>query len=288
MVATKSGMQLSPTSANPTLKTKINITLESSFPYTLDDRSHFSVNATNITNPSYFRQMNVIAVDDATKTITCMFGGAWSGLYQIDIRHKEFGLLATDGLVLTVGSNVTSYTPMTGSIYGGTKLTITGTNFGSEFTDNPVQISTLGAVGSVDCFLESISETQITCRVDKTNQEDGKEGKMIVFLKVSEEALCVPNATCAWTYISAVPTVTGISPVWDATNNYWTVEVTGTDFSGTAETTELNVNGRAQTTVSVTSTKAIFRVSNITGWVLNNINVYFDVGLPAGYDLVQN
>lgn len=82
--------------------------------------------------------MNVIAVDEASKTITCMFGGAWSGLYQIDIRHKAFGLLDTAGLVLTVGSNVTSYTPMTGSIYGGTLLTITGTNFGSEFTDNPV------------------------------------------------------------------------------------------------------------------------------------------------------
>jgi hypothetical protein len=62
-------------------------------------------------------------------------------------------LVETAGLVLTVGSNVTSYYPMTGSIYGGTLLTITGTNFGSEFTDNPVQISTLGAVGSVDCYL---------------------------------------------------------------------------------------------------------------------------------------
>jgi hypothetical protein len=40
-------------------------------------------------------------------------------------------------------------------------LTITGTNFGSEFTDNPVQISTLGGVGSVDCYLQSISETEI-------------------------------------------------------------------------------------------------------------------------------
>lgn len=81
MNSTQSGMQLNPSSANPTLKTKINITLESNFPYTINDREHFSVNATNITNPSYFRPMNVIGVDDATKTITVMFGGAWSGLY---------------------------------------------------------------------------------------------------------------------------------------------------------------------------------------------------------------
>ena len=158
MANTKAGILITPPSANPTLKTKINITLESDFPYTLD-RADFSINATNISNPSYFRQMNVIGADDSTKTLTVMFGGAWSGMYQIHIRHSAFGLLNTDGLKLTVGSNVTDYYPKTGSIYGGTLLTITVTNFGSEFTDNPVSISTLGAVGSIDCFLESISET---------------------------------------------------------------------------------------------------------------------------------
>jgi hypothetical protein len=101
--------------------------------------------------------MNVIGADDSTKTLTVMFGGAWSGMYQIMIRHSAFGLLNTRGLNFTVGSNVTSYTPMVGSIYGGTLLTITRTNFGSEFNDNPVQISTLGGVGSIDCYLQSIS-----------------------------------------------------------------------------------------------------------------------------------
>lgn len=108
----------------------------------------------------------------------------------MNIRHKEFGLVETVGITLTVGSNVTSISPQSGSIYGGTLITITGTNFGKEFTDNPVQISTLGAVGSVDCFLQSISETEIKCRLDKTNKEAGVQGKLIVFLKTSEEAVC--------------------------------------------------------------------------------------------------
>lgn len=94
MSTTKAGLLVTPSSANPTLKTKINITLEADFPYTLD-KNDFSVNATNITNPSYFRQMNVIGVDDSTKTITCMFGGAYGGLYQLSIRHRQFGLLET-------------------------------------------------------------------------------------------------------------------------------------------------------------------------------------------------
>lgn len=82
-----------------------------------------------------------------------MFGGAWTGDYTIDIRHKEFGLIDTRGLVFIVGSNVTSIEPQEGSKYGGTLVTITGTNFGTVPTDNPVQISTLGGVGSIDCFV---------------------------------------------------------------------------------------------------------------------------------------
>jgi hypothetical protein len=36
----------------------------------------------------------------------------------------------------------------------------------------------------------------------------------------------------------------------------------------------------------VNTTHAIFRVTNITGWTLTNINLYFDVGLPKGYNTV--
>jgi len=54
MTTTKAGILVTPSSANPTLKTKINITLDADFPYTLD-KNDFSVNATNISNPSYFR-----------------------------------------------------------------------------------------------------------------------------------------------------------------------------------------------------------------------------------------
>lgn len=188
--------------------------------------------------------------------------------------------------MFTVGSNVTSISPMSGSIYGGALIKIKGTNFGKEFTDNPVQISTLGGVGSIDCYLQFINDTDITCRLDKCNKTDGIEGKLLVFQKVSEEAACVPNETCTWTYSSQIPTVTDMTTQWDETNQYWTVVVDGTDFSGTKDTTDLFVNGRKQETVEQTTTQAIFRVTDIIGWSLSNINLYFDVGLPEGYDTV--
>jgi hypothetical protein len=168
MTETRSGVLFDPATASPVLKTQINITLEDDFPYEMF-KEDFSVNATNISNPEYFRPMNVIAVYDDLRTLTAMFGGAWSGDYTIDIRHRAYGLVDTRGLTFIVGSNVTSVSPQTGSKYGGTLITITGNNFGTVPTDNPVQISTLGAVGSVDCFVQTINEEQITCRVDATD-----------------------------------------------------------------------------------------------------------------------
>jgi len=59
-------------------------------------------------------------------------------------------------MILEVRSRVNSISPKIGSIYGGTLVTITGTNFGTQKTDNPVQLSTAGSVGSVDCFVQTI------------------------------------------------------------------------------------------------------------------------------------
>ena len=66
----------------------------------------------------------------------------------------------TSGLTFVVGSNVTSVEPQEGSRYGGTLLTITGNNFATVPTDNPVQISTLGGVSSIECFVQTIEATQ--------------------------------------------------------------------------------------------------------------------------------
>ena len=112
--------------------------------------------------------MNVIGANDTAKTLTFMYGGAWSGIYNLSLRHNQYGLINTKGLQVTVGSNITSISPNVGSIYGGTLLTITGTNYGNVKTDNPVQISYNGGVGSTNCYVQSTNSTTITCLVDNT------------------------------------------------------------------------------------------------------------------------
>jgi hypothetical protein len=98
--------------------------------------------------------------------------------------------------ILDVGGYVTGISPASGSMYGGTLLTITGRNFGDVYTDNPVQISLGGAIGSIDCYVETTMATEITCRVDSdtTNVTAGQQGEVVVFLKTSEEATC--EGTC--------------------------------------------------------------------------------------------
>jgi hypothetical protein len=98
----------------------------------------------------------VLSIDftDDEKSMEVMFGGSFTGTFQMQIRHTEYGLIDTTDMFLDVSSTVTSISPSTGSIHGGTLITITGTNFGTVPTDNPVQISESGGgVGNMDCYV---------------------------------------------------------------------------------------------------------------------------------------
>jgi hypothetical protein len=66
----------------------------------------------------------------------------------------------SDDLQLSVSSKITGVSPLSGSIYGGALVTITGENFSNEPLDNPVKI------GNNYCYVITSSPTQITCRTD--------------------------------------------------------------------------------------------------------------------------
>jgi len=62
------------------LKTPVTIQLDLDFPYTLKAED-FTVTAIGTKDKTYVRFLNVLDVDDAKKTIRCMFGGAWTGQF---------------------------------------------------------------------------------------------------------------------------------------------------------------------------------------------------------------
>ena len=64
------------------------------------------------------------------------------------------------------------------------------------------------------------------------------------------------------------------------------VVVEGYYFTGNLSTTDLFVAGKKQETVFVNCTMAKFRITDSDGVSLQNMKVYFDVGLPKGHDSV--
>lgn len=88
------------------------------------------------------------------------FPGADSGNYKLRVVSEAHGRIDTDGLKITVVGRVLDFSPKTGSIYGGTVITITGENFSDDPLDNPVKI------GEHYCFVLTTNTTQITCKTD--------------------------------------------------------------------------------------------------------------------------
>jgi hypothetical protein len=109
-----------------------------------------------------------------------------------------------------------------------------------------------------------------------------KQGKVIVFLKTSEEASCVDNLECAFTFTNLLPNVTAVAPEWDSASNAWNVKVSGTKFSGNASTSMLSVAGIEQPAVAVLPTTAVFMITNALNAKLANIRLYLDIGIPDG------
>jgi hypothetical protein len=119
--------------------------------------------------------------------------------------------------------------------------------------------------------------------------ENNKSGKLIVFLKTSEEAVCKESSNCTFTYTNTVPTVNAMVPEWDASTNTWTIKLTGTGFTGDISTSELKTFGnKIQPPVAVLSSVAVFRVTDVQFQNVTNVKMYFDVGLPAGNKTIFN
>jgi len=138
------------------LKTNLNISLADN--YTGDmGPSGFIVTLSNNNAPENITNLYVISTDDVTKTILVKFPGARSGNYTIIVKSNDHGIIDTDAFNLTVTGLITGFSPSSGSIYGGTIITITGENFSDNILDNPVK------VGDNYCDVLTTNSTTITC-----------------------------------------------------------------------------------------------------------------------------
>ncbi|XP_053372863.1 fibrocystin-L-like [Mercenaria mercenaria] len=87
--------------------------------------------------------------------------GVPAGTHELKVETSNG--LATDGNgdipSVDVDLGITNVFPLTGSILGGTKLTVTGTGFGTNATLVDVN------VGDVECEIDTVTDTQIVCDI---------------------------------------------------------------------------------------------------------------------------
>lgn len=124
---------------SPVLKTLLTIKL-TGFPLTLD------INDLEVSvigrNRNIVTKINVVEVgpDGDDQYIKVKFGGSESDIYDLNVKSRAYGYFDTTGITLTTVGIVTDYNPKSGSVHGGTLITVDGYHFSSDYQDNPVRI----------------------------------------------------------------------------------------------------------------------------------------------------
>ena len=99
---------------------------------------------------------------------------------------------------------------MRGSIYGGTKLTITG----GPFTDISETFVKVGYKWweEIDhrCYVISVTDTEVTCRLPLDRKREAKEYDVIAFAATYEESNCEMDNNCRYTFVAGdtLPVIT--------------------------------------------------------------------------------
>ena len=161
---------------------------------------------------------NVVVVNATTITATTPAGSAGAVTVTVTVSGQSGSL--TNGYTYVVTPTVSSVSPNSGPVAGGTSVTITGTNFASGAT---VMFGSAAATNVV-----VVNATTITATTPA-----GSAGVVTVTVTVGGQSGSLTNG---FTYIG-VPTVTSVSPNTGTTAGGTSVTITGTNFAAGATVT---------------------------------------------------
>jgi hypothetical protein len=124
---------------------------------------------------------------------------------------------------------------------------------------------TIGQNGP-DCIVEETSDTQIVCRIEETDQVVDDAHEVLVFLKLSEEAICSMDSGCMFTWLTAKHELTGVDISVNASGDQIiTLTSDGSNLfvDDPVEEVELWLDSYVQQTDSVSDGVAVFTVLNL-------------------------
>jgi hypothetical protein len=222
-------------------------------------------------------------VNEAERTVTLKFKGAPSGDYSVFISSTIAGRLDTENLQIRTEAKVTGFSPSQGSALGGSIVTITGENFSEHLLDNQVLI------GDALCIVQTASTTQIVCQIERRevitdfSLNYPADAPVSVFLKVAETAACTA-VPCTFKYVEPSAEVTTFTRAYEEAELEYVVTVEGSGFGTSTVGARMFIDNVQTETLSVEDTTARFKVKGILHRQSTNLELYFEEGLPKGYD----
>ena len=169
-------------------------------------------------NNDGIRPLNVIAVDTTAKTITVKYGGAYSGTYGLLIKSKTNGNLDTNATQLDVIFEINSFEPVSGSIFGGSVLTIYGGPFTDDVNDTYIKVG-VNWWENFDnhCYVFESTEEYVKCRLPLDLNRQAKDYEVVAFSSAYEEANC-NFGYCLFNFIAAadLPNVNSFTTSFEA------------------------------------------------------------------------
>ncbi|MDR3426029.1 IPT/TIG domain-containing protein, partial [Silvimonas sp.] len=187
---------------------------------------------------------NVVVVSDTSVTATVPAYVSGALLVDVTVSNGAANATLTGAFTyLAVSPTLSTISPNTGSIAGGTVATITGAGFipGTTVT-----------IGGIPATVTAVSATTIT--LSTPAYVSGSLVKNVVVTNTAGSA----TLTGGFTYTASAPTLASISPSAGPTAGGTTVTLTGTGFT---PTTTVTIGGIAATGITVNSATSITAVT---------------------------
>lgn len=197
-------------------------------------------------------QMDVLEATSIT-SLKLKIPSGQSGEFRVKVLQTDLGFAVVtpvDANKFTYGIFVDSVSPATGSKFGGTIITIAGSNFSPVLSDNQVYI---GDAANWRCDVLTATVAQITCRTPMLHPNSTALGqKVMVVGRSTINSEC--RGTCIFTYDNITSPTLG-----SAQNNSLHSAGEAVSISGTGL-----VNGGVQPKVFVGGTEATVTASTNT------------------------
>ena len=236
------------------------------------------------------RPLNVVEKDSSALELNVKYGGAYSGVYDLEVQSRDHGFFETTTVTFEAKIEVTDFNPKQGSKYGGTLVTITGGHFSDEITDNPVKIGHEWATG-VDhyCYVQTSSDNEIVCRMATDYRREAGESDVIVFASTFEEATFADGVDRAFTFLDtgSIPTISALDVTFstsDPDDMYYQLAIAASDITDASTAAmDVYIGGIKQEVLSYTTDSLDVKLIDInSGSATNAIEVYFLAGVPDG------